>query len=307
VRCVLSSTHLQCSSSTLACDALRTTRSDVNISNNNCSLVLTRLLLHRRLGQLTWTVSPPTNSHSPNTQHMATTLPHQAPAATAGGQDANSLQGAHGGLDVRGMIDTRAASDEKEDQDQRCYPDQSKWQPVIVYEPTERSKIIVEPHPEIASRFGKEVGDEEVHLHLQSTRMSLRKLKTVAASTLVFQPSPESIYVESEARGLWSDRCVVKNLPGGATFGMLVKAFCDEFIAAMDSADCYSEHRHPMPRNIKGWLVDDARFCIRIRADGAIASNTSVVKIAREASEKAQSYALLDQAENDRSGCELSV
>ena len=43
---------------------------------------------------------------------MATALPPQAPAVAAGGQDANSLQNAHGDLSVRGMKDTHAASDD---------------------------------------------------------------------------------------------------------------------------------------------------------------------------------------------------
>jgi hypothetical protein len=148
------------------------------------------------------------------------------------------------------------------------YPEKCRKPPVIIYEPSEDSKIVIEPHPVIASAC-----DLESRAHQDIRSLSLKELKTVSPSTLLFQPPLKEISV-----------CYGPvSVPGsaGATFGAIVEGFGKARVLAeavlsyglWPSCETYSE------------LLDGTNDSISIVTWGALASNANCVKIAREALE----------------------
>lgn len=147
-------------------------------------------------------------------------------------------------------------------------PERCRTVPVIIYEPSERSKIVVEPHPVIASAC-----DLESRICQDIRGVTLEQLKTVSPSTLLFQPPLENVSVHY---GL------VK-IPGppGITFGAIVDGFEKARVLA---EKVVSWENWPMPEPYSEFL-DGTRGSVSIVTWDALASNANCVKTAREAME----------------------
>ena len=95
---------------------------------------------------------------------------------------------------------------------QSRYPEKCRMQPVIIHEPSKTSKIVVEPHPVIASAC-----DLKSRIRQDVRGLSLEELKTVSPSTLLFQPPLENISVHYGVVEIPD--------PPGVTFGAIVEGF----------------------------------------------------------------------------------
>lgn len=139
--------------------------------------------------------------------------------------------------------------------------------PVIVYEPSEHSKVVVEPHPVIASACNL-----ESRSYQEVRELSLERLKTVSPSTLLFQPPPKRVSVHY---GL-------ARLPGPAevTSGAIVEGYekARELAEKMVSLSLAPDFEHEYRE-----LLDGTEDSIGMVTWDALASNANCVKVAREA------------------------
>ena len=141
--------------------------------------------------------------------------------------------------------------------------------PVIIYEPSQDSKIVFEPHPSIAPGC---VSEPIPKRSQQICGLSLEKLRTVSPSTLLFQPPLKDIIV------LCGNVRIAPR--SGVTFGAIVEGFEQARVLAEESISRNPRCAEPYSRFLDG--TDDS---ISIIACHAVANNSYFVKIAREAME----------------------
>lgn len=152
--------------------------------------------------------------------------------------------------------------------DPRCYKDLSKWQPVIVNEPSPRSKTIVEPHPVLARNCDH---GHRIRIHIDFPVDGT--VATVPPAAFLFQPPCEVIYVGFRY-GCESWRRFRRE--GGITFGALREEF-----KRID--ETYEEAVAIDPRKREGDLFPHCPGPFSIRVEGAVATGSEAVRIAREA------------------------
>jgi hypothetical protein len=151
------------------------------------------------------------------------------------------------------------------------YTEKRERQPVIIYEPSEHSQIIAEPHPVIASACNLESrADQDIR------GLSLEDFKTVSPSTLLFQPPPKRISVCYGPE-------IVSRSPV-MTFGAIVEGFEKARKSAEKMVLLFVErgfgHEETYSKMLDG--TDDS---ISMVTWEALASNANCVKVARKAME----------------------